>query len=48
MTEEDRIIQLYHEMYEATVQKERAVPERVRDGSFVLARKEHLSLRQGL
>ena len=26
MTEEDKIVPLYHEMYEAAVQKERAVP----------------------
>lgn len=36
MTDKEQIIQLYHEMYAAMVNKDRAGLERVHDDSFVL------------
>ena len=36
MTDKEQIIQLYHEMYAAMVNKDRAELERVHDDSFVL------------
>ena len=36
MTDKEQIIQLYHEMYDAMVNKDRAELERVHDDSFVL------------